>query len=357
MIITLRERGLEIMMTPSQLEISEAELPKSDTRCTDVLSDTLQGYAGIHEIEFDLQNGQFNLTYDPQIMNGEHALRLVHKASRQAYGRVLHCSSKSEAACAACAAQMGKELSDHYQQLTEVQAGSQTHFQEGRMQIQLAKPGAGSIEFAQAEALPASQPIEKPAPRGIPREHLEIVLTATNAITTLAAYLGQSFNLISPTVSLFLYTLAFISGGYYGLLDGIAVLRERRLDVNLLMIFAALGAAIIGQPTEGAILLFLFSLSNTLQTYAMGRSRKAIEKLLDLRPAIATVRRGSRLVSLPIEKLILGDIVLVRPGERFPIDGEVANPIPATSTRLSTTMRICPRSSDARFRFQYNQPI
>jgi cation transport ATPase len=201
------------------------------------------------------------------------------------------------------------------------------------MQMQLVAQGAGSAEIAQADAFPVSQPksfpearpVEKPRPRGIRRENLEIILTATNAITALTAYIGQSFGFISPTAVALLYALAFVSGGYYGLLDGIAVLRERRLDVNLLMILAALGAAIIGQPAEGAVLLFLFSLSNTLQTYAMGRSRKAIEKLLDLRPAIATVRRGSRLVSLPIEKLILGDTVLVRPGERFPIDGEVIN--------------------------------
>jgi Cd2+/Zn2+-exporting ATPase len=89
------------------------------------------------------------------------------------------------------------------------------------------------------------------------------------------------------------------------------------------MILAALGAAFVGQPAEGAALLFLFSLSNTLQTFAMGRSRKAIEKLLDLRPPVATVRRGSRLATLPVEKLILGDLVIVRPGERFPIDGEI----------------------------------
>ncbi len=108
-------------------------------------------------------------------------------------------------------------------------------------------------------------------------------------------------------------------------MDGIAVLRERRFDVNLLMILAAVGAAIIGQPAEGTALLFLFSLSNTLQTYAMGRSRKAIEKLLDLCSPVATVRRGSRLTSLPVKKLILGNTVLVRPGERFPIDGEVTS--------------------------------
>lgn len=89
------------------------------------------------------------------------------------------------------------------------------------------------------------------------------------------------------------------------------------------MILAALGAAFIGSPAEGAALLFLFSLSNALQAYAMDRSRRAIEKLLDLRPKVATVRRGSRLVTVPVEKLVIGDVIVVRPGERFPIDGEV----------------------------------
>jgi Cd2+/Zn2+-exporting ATPase len=116
-----------------------------------------------------------------------------------------------------------------------------------------------------------------------------------------------------------------MSGGYYGLLDSLSLLRQRRLDVNLLMILAALGAAVIGQPAEGVVLLFLFSLSNTLQTYAMDRSRRAIGKLLDLRPSVATVRRGSRLETVPVEKLRLGEIALVRPGERFPIDGDVVS--------------------------------
>ena len=313
------------MTTLNLTETTKSELPKSGTRCTDVLSDTLQGYAGIHQAEFDLQNGHLNLTYDPDILNNEHALSLVRKASRQAYGRVLHCASKGETTCGACAVHMGKELFDHYQQLSKVQSGAQTRYQNGRMQIQITAQGSESVELSQAEAFPVSQQAEKPRPRGMPREHLEIILTAANAVTTLIAYLGQSFGLLSPATAAVLYALAYFSGGYYGLLDGIAVLRERRLDVNLLMILAALGAAIIGQPAEGAALLFLFSLSNTLQTYAMGRSRKAIEKLLDLRPAVATVRRGSRLVSLPIEKLVLGDIVVVRPGERLPIDGEVVD--------------------------------
>ncbi|HHH41335.1 MAG TPA: cadmium-translocating P-type ATPase [Chloroflexi bacterium] len=151
---------------------------------------------------------------------------------------------------------------------------------------------------------------------------MEIIFTIVNGLTGLAAFLGARLGLGPLPVAL-LYTIAYGTGGYYGLMDGLELLRERRLDVNLLMILAALGAALIGQPAEGAALLFLFSLSNTLQTYAMGRSRQAIEKLLDLRPAVATVRRGSRLVTLPVEQLVLGDVVIVRPGERFPIDGEV----------------------------------
>ncbi|MFM8877243.1 MAG: heavy metal translocating P-type ATPase, partial [Anaerolineae bacterium] len=128
-----------------------------------------------------------------------------------------------------------------------------------------------------------------------------------------------------PSLIFGLYFVSYVTGGWFGVMASIEALKEKTLNVDLLMILAALGAAAIGQPAEGATLLFLFSLSNTLQTYAMDRSRKAIEKLLDLRPAQAAVRRGSRLISLPIEQLTLGDIVLVRPGERFPIDGEVTS--------------------------------
>jgi Cd2+/Zn2+-exporting ATPase len=302
---------------------NDIQLPEEGSRCTDVLSDTLRGYAGISQAEFDLGSGQLRLDYDPRMISDEHALSLVRRAGEQAYGRVMQCALKGEAACAACTAQMGTELLSHYQRLANLPAAARTEFGSGRMQVQLA--GSGFAELAQAESIPAAPAKAVPAPRGIPRERLEVILTVVTAAAGLAAFLGGRLGILNPAVISILYVVAFAAGGYYGLIDGIGVLRERRLDVNLLMIFAALGAAIIGQPAEGAVLLFLFSLSNTLQTYAMGRSRRAIEKLLDLRPPVALVRRGSRLVSLPIEKLVLGDIVLVRPGERFPIDGLIVS--------------------------------
>ncbi|NPA05988.1 MAG: cadmium-translocating P-type ATPase [Chloroflexi bacterium] len=120
------------------------------------------------------------------------------------------------------------------------------------------------------------------------------------------------------------YVVAYLAGGIPALISGLKQLwYEHELDVDLLMVSAALGAAYIGHAAEGAMLLFLFSLSNTLQAYALDRNRKAIEALLDLRPPVATVQRDGRWVEVPVEELKPGDRVLVRPGERFPIDGVV----------------------------------
>ncbi|MFN8707772.1 MAG: heavy metal translocating P-type ATPase [Planctomyces sp.] len=125
------------------------------------------------------------------------------------------------------------------------------------------------------------------------------------------------------TTAVVLYTLSYMACGWQGVTSAVASLRERVLDVDVLMVLAALGAAIVGAPFEGALLLFLFSFSNVLQHYAMERTQKAIQSLLTLRPETALVRRGSELVSVSLESLQIGDIVVVRPGEHIPVDGVV----------------------------------
>lgn len=117
--------------------------------------------------------------------------------------------------------------------------------------------------------------------------------------------------------------LSYLTGGFFGVADALPALRRRQLDINFLMIVAAIGAALIDQWHEGATLLFLFSLSNTLQTYALERSRHAIAKLLKLRPSHATVIRDGRETRVAIEELRPGDRVLIRPGETLPTDGRI----------------------------------
>ena len=310
------------MISPEQSNPLIMHLPDPNTRCTDVLSDTLKGYAGIRGVEFDVENGRLQIAYDQRSISDEYAMRLVRQAGELAWERVSHCALKGNGACGQCLTEMSSDLIQHYQKLARVQLAPQAQFKNGIMHVQLDPAGQLRSEDTRVEEkYSISETIEKVS--GFPRERLEVLFTGVNALSALIAFLGQRFELIPIWAVAILYIVAYLTGGFYGLLDGLRVLRERRLDVNFLMIMAALGAAAIGQPAEGAVLLFLFSLSNTLQTFAMGRSRKAIEKLLDLRPPMATIRRGSRTVTVPVEKLILGDVALVRPGERFPIDGQV----------------------------------
>ncbi|MBC7980044.1 MAG: heavy metal translocating P-type ATPase [Armatimonadetes bacterium] len=121
-----------------------------------------------------------------------------------------------------------------------------------------------------------------------------------------------------------LYFGAYLFAGQKGVKSAFASLRERVLDVDVLMVLAAIGAALVGAPFEGALLLFLFSFSNVLQRYAMERTHRAIESLLTLRPDQALVKRDGGTVLIAIEELNIGDIVVIKPGEQIPVDGELS---------------------------------
>jgi Zn2+/Cd2+-exporting ATPase len=120
-----------------------------------------------------------------------------------------------------------------------------------------------------------------------------------------------------------IYAGAYFFAGQEGVKSAFASLKEKVLDVDVLMVLAALGAAVIGAPFEGALLLFLFSFSNVLQRYAMGRTQRAIETLLTLRPDEALVKRGGETVRVRVEELNVGEIVVVKPGEQIPVDGKL----------------------------------
>ena len=119
--------------------------------------------------------------------------------------------------------------------------------------------------------------------------------------------------------------VAYLVGGYPIVVDGWAMLKRWRLSIDFLMGVAAVGAAAVGRPFEGAVLIFLFSLSKALEQYAMGRTRSAIGALMELRPAEATRvdADGRELGQVTVERLKPGDFILVRPGERIAADGRV----------------------------------
>jgi len=119
------------------------------------------------------------------------------------------------------------------------------------------------------------------------------------------------------------WTVAYLSGGYFGVLESFSSLKKGEVDVDLLMVLAALGAAYVDHPLEGAMLLFLFSLSNVLQNYAMERSRNAIQSLMKLRPDEVTCQVKDHWELRAVNEVSVGTRVLVKPGESIALDGKV----------------------------------
>jgi Cd2+/Zn2+-exporting ATPase len=120
------------------------------------------------------------------------------------------------------------------------------------------------------------------------------------------------------------FVLAYLAGGA---LPAVAALRElivdRHVNVDLLMVTAAIGAATVDAWAEGAVLLGLFSASGALEHHALGRTRRAVRALMALSPPVATVIRAEGEAVVPVEALAVGDEVLIRPGERVAVDGAV----------------------------------
>ena len=112
------------------------------------------------------------------------------------------------------------------------------------------------------------------------RENLELLLAVVTLVALLIGWMGGNLTGWLPGWAVATAAvIAFVAGGYSGVMGAIEEARHGRLDIDFLMVTAALGAALIGQWAEGALLLFLFTLSGALEEFAMARTRKAIEAL------------------------------------------------------------------------------
>jgi Cd2+/Zn2+-exporting ATPase len=150
---------------------------------------------------------------------------------------------------------------------------------------------------------------------------------------------GQSHNF--PLISIILFVSAAITGGFYILPKAFLAIRRLQPDMNLLMTIAAIGAMVIGEWFEAATVTFLFSLSLLLESWSVGRARKAVEELLNISPPTARCRNNENnsITEKPIEEVLLDTTILVRPGERFPLDGVI--------TEGSTTVNQAPLTGES----------
>ncbi|WP_404454993.1 heavy metal translocating P-type ATPase [Oceanobacillus kapialis] len=154
------------------------------------------------------------------------------------------------------------------------------------------------------------------------QKHGEMIAALVAGVLILIGW-GLSVKTSSLIVDV-LFITAFIIGGFAKAKEGITeTIKDKTLNVELLMLLAAIGAAVIGYWLEGAILIFIFSLSGALETYAMNKSSDELSALMSLTPETARVLRNGKEESILAKDLQIGDTILVKPGELMPADGVV----------------------------------
>lgn len=156
------------------------------------------------------------------------------------------------------------------------------------------------------------------------KDNIEMSLTIISGILIVIGFVlnSQGIGLAVP-----LFIIAFIIGGYYSFLNAWNdLIKEKKLNVDVLMILAAIGASIIGYWMEGALLIFIFSLAESLEAMSLAKTSEAISTLLKVTPEVARkYQADGSITEVSTTHLKIGDRLQVRKGEAIPIDGQLEN--------------------------------
>ena len=291
-------------------------LDPGEDGCLEILSERLHNSPGVVAFEANFRDGTLTVRYQPAVVDPDRLNALADEVAALFSQRVTACERReSLGSCDQCALRLGR-LSPAGAEFTvtaeQERVGLSRHevpTDTTELVRPLApKPWGARMTAGEQQALAHGRAMAllTAACLGLLLVGLVLERTGTAPAWHQVAYIGSA-----------------ILGSWFALRSTLRALARGRLDVNLLMILASLGAGVIGYVLEAAILMFLFSLSNTLEVYTMGRTRRAIHALLKLRPSRALVRRGDRELEVDAESVRVGERVVVRPGEIFPVDGVV----------------------------------
>lgn len=310
--------------------------------CAQKLEQSISKIPGVTWVSLNYTTSKIWFEYEPEVVTREHILATISKAGYQCSEPEVstvatdktHSSFALEGLdCPDCASKLQKRISKldgvHEAQINFASSSMAVKHEVGainRADIIVAVEEAG-YRATVAEEKTTTKPAGFFSINN--RRGLSTILSGCFVFLALAAYLLKN---VFPFYSLWMgkYHLTLphllclcsvLSGGYYVAKSGYHSLLARTFDMNLLMSIAVIGALGLGEFAEGAIVVFLFSLGNTLQSYSMDKARNAIRSLMDLAPKEAHLKKGGHLIRVPVSELKINDTILVKPGEKVSVDG------------------------------------
>lgn len=361
------------------------DVSEAHDRCVLRLTDTLKGRNGIDEVHIvGIESGapQLCVHYDPDSMTLGRVRELVQSVGAEISSRYAHLAFRAKGSLLARTARRIAEELRRVPGVIEADVAA-----SGSLRIEYDRSGVSQQELIEAlgslgisgEVVPWSAPSTRPAAavqelpaaandtvvdevkkdahdhaahkghehnerdkdhsghghgeagghaghdhkEGLLGEKTELIFALLSGALLLIGWLISKGDFAAPWVPTALYVGAYFFGGYFTVKEAFENLRARRFEIDTLMLVAAAGAAALGEWAEGALLLFLFSFGHSLEHYAMGRARRAIEALAKLAPETALLRRDGSTKEVPLAELEVGDVVVVKPNERLPADGVV----------------------------------
>lgn len=289
-------------------------------QCVQRLQERILEHRGFHKVHIKQEDGKalLCLHYDPNLISLEKVRRLARETgaeiSRRFRHEILHLTGMD---CADCARSI-EHILKHQPGVISISV----NYAAEKMRIEYDTRKIGHQKIVE-QIRRMGYGVEEERRVTWLQENRELVLALLSGLFLGIGFAGEKLLNLPAGATLSLYLLAYLTGGWDATRHGLKALRHLRFDIDFLMVVAAVGAAILGQWPEGALLLFLFSLGHSLEHYAMDRARHAIKALGQITPKTALVRRDGSETLLPVEELQRGDVVIVRPGERIPIDGKI----------------------------------
>ena len=321
-------------------------LPNVDAadECVHWLSEALNNQKGIEEAHIIRENGtaELCLHYDPTLISLTRVQHLAEKAGAELSDRYRHEQIPFGGLDAADAATSLTQQLAHMPGMLHANA----NYAAGLVFVAydstiLQRPAIEQAIRSMGARLSTPIPLEKTtvheehdhghdhgsAPAFLPhwlQERWTLALVAIAGVFLAIGWIGETFLGLPAQIALLFYILAYVAGGWDVATHAIPGLLRGRFDTDVLMLAAAVGAALLGEWAEGAFLLFLFSLGHAGEHYALDRARNAVNALGALMPKTAHVRRGGQVEEADVASLAVDDVVVVRPGDRIPVDGDVA---------------------------------